>query len=175
MSAPIDRFVSDRLPAREQWPQFVYDGLPGMDFPQQLNLVDALFARAEAAGHGDRPMLRSPQRALSYREARLEVDRIAQVLLQDLALVPGNRVLLRGGNSVEMALAWLGVVKAGLVALATMPLLRARELSDIMEKAQPSAALCDGRLMEELEAARALPAGASLRTVLRFNAPEDAG
>ncbi|MBS0451843.1 MAG: AMP-binding protein [Proteobacteria bacterium] len=174
MSAPIDRFVADRLPAPEQWPKFVYDGLPGMDFAQQLNLVDALFARAEAAGHGDRPMLASPQRTLSYRQARLEVDRIAQVLVQDLALVPGNRVLLRGGNSVEMALAWLGVVKAGLVALATMPLLRARELCDIMEKAQPSAALCDGRLMEELDAARALPAGASLRAVLRFNAPDSA-
>lgn len=174
MSAPIDRFVSDRLPARDQWPKFVYDGLSGVDFPEQLNLVDALLDRAEAAGHGDRPMLRSPQRTLSYRQARTEIDRIAQVLLEDLALVPGNRVLLRGGNSVEMALAWLGVVKAGLIALATMPLLRARELGDILEKAQPAAALCDTRLMEELDAARALPAGASLRAVLRFNAPDDA-
>lgn len=174
MSAPIDRFVSDRLPARDQWPKFVYDGLSGVDFPEQLNLVDALLDRAEAAGHGDRPMLRSPQRTLSYRQARTEIDRIAQVLLEDLALVPGNRVLLRGGNSVEMALAWLGVVKAGLIALATMPLLRARELNDILEKAQPAAALCDTRLMEELDAARALPAGASLRAVLRFNAPDDA-
>lgn len=174
MSAPIDRFVSDRLPARDQWPKFVYDGLSGVDFPEQLNLVDALLDRAEAAGHGDRPMLRSPQRTLTYRQARAEIDRIAQVLLEDLALVPGNRVLLRGGNSVEMALAWLGVVKAGLIALATMPLLRARELGDILEKAQPAAALCDTRLMEELDAARALPAGASLRAVLRFNAPDDA-
>lgn len=174
MSAPIDRFVSDRLPARDLWPMFVYDGLSGVDFPEQLNLVDALLDRAEAAGHGDRPMLRSPQRTLTYRQARAEIDRIAQVLLEDLALVPGNRVLLRGGNSVEMALAWLGVVKAGLIALATMPLLRARELGDILEKAQPAAALCDTRLMEELDAARALPAGASLRAVLRFNAPDDA-
>lgn len=174
MSAPIDRFVSDRLPARDQWPMFVYDGLSGVDFPEQLNLVDALLDRAEAAGHGDRPMLRSPQRTLTFRQARAEIDRIAQVLLEDLALVPGNRVLLRGGNSVEMALAWLGVVKAGLIALATMPLLRARELGDILEKAQPAAALCDTRLMEELDAARALPAGASLRAVLRFNAPDDA-
>ena len=175
MSAPIDRFVPDRLPAREQWPQFVYDGLPALDIPAHVNLVDALIARAQAAGHGDRPMLRSPQRTLTYRQAQLEIDRIAQVLLEDLALMPGNRVLLRGGNSLEMALAWLGVVKAGMIALATMPLLRSRELGDILEKAQPAAALCDGRLMDELELARALPAGASLRAVLRFNAPEDAG
>ena len=172
MSASIDRFVSDRLPARELWPQFRYE-LPGLDFPDEINLVDELLRRAEASGHGDRPMLRSPERTLSYRQAKLEIDRIAQLLTEDLALVPGNRVLLRGGNTVEMALAWLGVVKAGMVALATMPLLRARELGDILEKAQPAVALCDARLVDELEAARATPAGASLREVLRFNAPED--
>ena len=173
MSAPFDRFVPDRLPPREQWPQFLYEGLCGLDLPDELNLVDVLLDRAEAAGHGDRPLLRSPQRTLSYREARAEIERIAQVLLEDLQLVPGNRVLLRGGNSLEMALAWLGVVKAGMIALATMPLLRARELGDILEKAQPSAALCDARLLEELEAARAQPAGACLRAVVSFNAPQD--
>ena len=175
MNAPFDRFVPDRLPAPEQWPQFRYEGLPGLVIPDELNLVDALLARAEGAGHGDRPMLRSPERTLSYRQARQEIDRIAQVLTEDLALIPGNRVLLRGGNSVEMALAWLGVVKAGMVALATMPLLRARELGDILEKAQPAAALCDVRLLDELEAARATPAGAALRSLLSFNAPQAPG
>jgi 2-aminobenzoate-CoA ligase len=175
MNAPFDRFVPDRLPPPEQWPQFRYEGLPGLAVPDEVNLVDALLARAEAAGHGDRPMLRSPERTLSYRQARQEIDRIAQVLTEDLALEPGNRVLLRGGNSVEMALAWLGVVKAGMVALATMPLLRARELGDILEKAQPAAALCDIRLLEELEAARATPAGAALRSLLSFNALQTPG
>ena len=70
------------------------------------------------------------------------------------ALVPGNRVLLRGGNSIGLALAWLAVVKAGMVAVATMPLLRARELGDIIDKAQPTVALCDTKLLEELELAR---------------------
>jgi acyl-CoA synthetase (AMP-forming)/AMP-acid ligase II len=76
------------------------------------------------------------------------------VLTGELGLVPGNRVLLRGGNSVAMALAWLAVVKAGLVAVATMPLLRARELGDIIDKAQPTLALCDGKLLDELQAAQ---------------------
>ena len=70
---------------------------------------------------------------------RDRVDRICRVLTEDLGLVPGNRVLLRGGNSIGMALAWLAVVKAGLIAVATMPLLRARELGDIIDKAQPAA------------------------------------
>jgi hypothetical protein len=71
------------------------------------------------------------------------VNRIAQVLTEDFGLQPGNRVLLRGGNSIGMALAWLGVVQAGLVAVATMPLLRAKELGEIIEKARPALALCD--------------------------------
>ena len=76
-------------------------------------------------------------------QVRERVDRICRVLVEDLGLVPGNRVLLRGGNSIGLALAWLAVVKAGLIAVATMPLLRARELGDIIDKAQPTVALCD--------------------------------
>ena len=106
-------------------------------------------------------MLRSPRRTLSYAEAALEVNRIAQVLTEDLGLVPGNRVLLRGGNSIAMALAWLAVVKAGLIAVATMPLLRAKELGDIIDKAQPAVALCEGKLLDELELARAAASGAA--------------
>jgi 2-aminobenzoate-CoA ligase len=100
------------------------------------------------------------------------VDRYCRVLVDDLGLVPGNRVLLRGGNSISMALAWLAVVKAGGIAVATMPLLRARELGDIVDKAQPMLALCDGKLLEELQAAaQQRPV---LKTIVAFNAPGDA-
>jgi 2-aminobenzoate-CoA ligase len=170
ISAQTDRFVHERLPAPELWPQLRYD-LPELQLPDQLNLVELLLDHAAEQPWADRPMLRSPQRNWSYREARVEVDRIAQVLTEDLGLVPGNRVLLRGGNSVQMALAWLAVVKAGLIAVATMPLLRARELGEIITKAQPAAALCEARLLDELQQARvagALPAG-----VLCFHAPAD--
>lgn len=153
-SAQTDRFVHDRLPPAEQWPQMRYD-LPELQLPDQLNLVEALLDQAADKPWADRPMLRSPQRTLSYRAARVEVDRIAQVLVEDLHLVPGNRVLLRGGNSVEMALAWLAVVKAGLIAVATMPLLRAKELGEIIDKSQPVAALCEARLLDALHEAQA--------------------
>jgi 2-aminobenzoate-CoA ligase len=69
------------------------------------------------------------------RRRRARVSAIHQVLVQDLGLEPGNRVLLRGGNSIGMALMWLAVVRAGMVAVATMPLLRAKELGDIIDKA----------------------------------------
>ncbi len=142
-SAQVDRFVHDRLPPAAQLPVFRSTG-PSCNWPISSTLVEELLDKAPAKGFGDRPLLRSPQGTLSYSQAAIEVNRIAQVLTEDLGSVPGNRVLLRGGNSVAMALAWLAVVKAGLIAVATMPLLRAKELGDIIEKSQPVAALCDG-------------------------------
>lgn len=153
-SAQSDRFVHDRLPPPDQWPELRHD-LPELRaLPAQLNAVQALFERAVAQGHGDRPFLRSDERTLSYAQARAEVHRIANVLAQ-MGLQPGNRVLLRGGNSVAMALAWLAVVQSGLIAVATMPLLRATELQAIIDKARPAAALCDVKLQDELKAALA--------------------
>jgi 2-aminobenzoate-CoA ligase len=152
-SAQTDRFVHDRLPPPEQWPRLVYD-LPELQIPDQANLVDVLFCKALRNGHADRPFLRSDSLTLSYAEALARVNQISQVLMENFSLVPGNRVLLRGGNSVAMALAWLGVVNAGLVAVATMPLLRAKELGEIFAKSQPALAVCDAGLTEELEVAR---------------------
>ncbi|UCU99714.1 AMP-binding protein [Acidovorax radicis] len=153
-SAQPDHFVHDRLPPTSALPTLRYD-LPELQIANQANLVHALFDQAERAGHIDRPFLRGPHRTYTYRDARTEAARIAEVLTQDHGLVPGNRVLLRGGNTVEMALAWLGTVYAGLVAVATMPLLRAGELGSIIDRAQPTLALCDGRLLAELQTAQA--------------------
>jgi 2-aminobenzoate-CoA ligase len=153
-SVQTDRFVHNHLPPAEQWPQMRYD-LPEFLIPAQANLVDVLFERVEQQGLSARPMLRSDKLTLSYAEAHEQVRRIAQVLTEDLKLAPGNRVMLRGGNTVAMALAWLGVVKAGLVAVATMPLLRAKELGEVITKSQATVALCDASLLAELQGAQA--------------------
>jgi 2-aminobenzoate-CoA ligase len=171
-SAQQDRFAHDRLPPRSQWPRMQYD-LPQLQLPAQLNVVEELLDKAAGKGFADRPMLRSGSRTLSYAQAQGEIDRICRVLTEDLALVPGNRVLLRGGNSMGLALAWLAVVKAGLIAVATMPLLRSRELIDIIEKAQPTVALCDAKLLAELELAR--KERPVLATIVPFNAPHEPG
>ena len=153
-SAQTDRFVHDRLPPPDQWPDQRCD-LPELQaLPAQINVVQVLFDRAFANGHADRPFLRSDERTLTYAQARAEVNRFTDVLAQ-MDLQPGNRVLLRGGNSIAMALAWLAVVQSGLIAVATMPLLRATELKAIIDKARPSAALCDDKLQDELKAALA--------------------
>jgi 2-aminobenzoate-CoA ligase len=171
-SAQVDRFVHDRLPPREQWPRLHYE-LPELRLPPQFNVVAELLDRAPERGWGGRPMLRSSSLTLTYEQAREQVDRICRVLVEDYGLVPGNRVLLRGGNSIAMALAWLAVVKAGGIAVATMPLLRARELGDIIDKAQPMLALCDDKLCDELELARAQRP--VLRDIVQFNAPGATG
>lgn len=171
-SAQVDRFVHDRLPPREQWPQLRYDR-PELQLPEQCNVVERLLDQAIVKGWGDRPLLRSSRIVLGFSDVRDRVDRICRVLVEDLGLVPGNRVLLRGGNSIGMALAWLAVVKAGGIAVATMPLLRARELGDIIDKAQPTLALCDIKLLDELELARA--GRPVLATVVPFNAPNEPG
>lgn len=172
-SAQADRFVHERLPPSGQWPHFEYSLLPDLNIPAQANLVDVLFTRALQNGHANRPMLRSDEITLSYAEALARVKRIAQVLKEDFHMVPGNRVLLRGGNSIGMALAWLGVVQAGLVAVATMPLLRAKELGEIIEKSQPALALCDANLLEELQIAKAQ--GGVLQTIVPFNLMNEPG
>lgn len=154
-SVQTDRFVHNRLPPMDQWPQMRYD-LPELVIAAQANLVDVLFDRVAQQGLSDRPFLRSDKTTLTYVEAHEQVNRIAQVLTEDLQLVPGNRVLLRGGNTIGMALAWLGVVKAGLVAVATMPLLRAKELGEVIIKSQATVALCDAGLLAELQTAQGL-------------------
>lgn len=171
-SAQIDRFVHERLPPADQWPELLYE-LPELQLAPQLNLVEELLDRAADKGFADRPLLRSPKLTLSYTEVRERVDRIAQVLVEDFGLVPGNRVLLRGGNSIGMALAWLAVVKAGLIAVATMPLLRAKELGDIIDKAQPVVALCDAKLLDELQ--RAQTQNPLLKTIVPFNLMAEPG
>ncbi|MDI9330333.1 MAG: AMP-binding protein [Alphaproteobacteria bacterium] len=151
-----DTYTRDRLPPSHLWPWFVADR-PELDYPETMNVTQELVDVHVARGWGNRTALRgahdfdaSQGLAWSYAELQDRVDRIAHVLTQDLGLVPGNRVLLRGGNSPMMAACLLATFKAGLVAVPTMPLLRATELTTIIQKAQISAALCDSLLAEEL-------------------------
>jgi len=171
-SAQTDRFVHDRLPPPGQRSEMRYD-LPELCIADQANLVDVLLGQVMTRGLMDQPFLRSDNITLTYADASERINRIAQVLTQDFALVPGNRVLLRGGNSIGMALAWLGVVKAGLIAVATMPLLRAKELGEVIEKAHINIALCDATLMDELNIAQAQ--SATLRTIVPFNLMNEPG
>ncbi|SMB27586.1 AMP-dependent synthetase and ligase [Sterolibacterium denitrificans] len=149
VSAHVDRYVSDHLPPRGDWPELCFD-LPALNYPPRLNCAVELLDRMVAAGHGDRVALRSLEASWSYRELLLHSNRIARVLRDELGLLPGNRVLLRGYNSPLLAACWLAVLKAGGIVVTSMPLLRARELRQMITKARIDFALCDVRLLDEL-------------------------
>lgn len=157
-SSHVDQFTRDHLPPPDQWPLFIADR-PELQYPDTLNATSELVDKHVHAGHGHRVAVHglsdfvtaSGEFSWTYAQLQDKVDRIAQVLTQDLGLVPGNRVLLRGGNSPMMAACLLATLKAGLVAVPSMPLLRAGELAVILEQAQVSAALCDSLLVEELQ------------------------
>src|SRR6187200_1444061 len=150
----VDTFARDNLPPRAQWPEFKFD-LPELQYPERLNCVTQWIDRWVEAGQGARPCLFSPMETLTYAQLHERVNRIANVLTRDLGLVPGNRVLLRGPNNPMMVAAYFAVIKAGGVAVATMPLLRSKELSYPLTKAKIALALCDVRLADEMEKAKA--------------------
>lgn len=163
-SAHTDTFVRDRLPPRAQWPELRFD-LPELQFPDRMN-ASGLLDAALGAGYGARPAVLWSGGKWSYGELLAQVNRIANLLTQDLELKPGNRVLLHAPNTPEMLAAWWAVLRAGGVAVATMPLLRAPELKVIIDKACISHALVDHRLAGEFELAR--NAGGHLRRFVHF-------
>ncbi len=159
-SAHQDPWPREQLPPTEEWPVLRLEG--AYDYPATLNAAARLLDDAVAEGHGGRPAIVTPDGAggwttTTYAQLQAQVDAFAHVLREDLALVPGNRVLLRGFNGRWMVAAWLATLKAGLVAVTTMPLLRTRELRVIAERARCDAALCDARLADELRAAVEAP------------------
>ena len=171
-SSHLDRFAQERLPPRQQWPELLFE-LPELQFPDQLNCVTELLDKVVASGRGDRQCLLGPGVRWSYADVLTRANRIANLLVHEQGLRSGQRVLLRGANSPMLAVCWLAVVKAGGIAVGSMPLLRAKELAAIIDKAQLSHALCDSALVDELELAR--PRCPSLGSVLSFGSDDKAG
>ncbi len=193
-TAHTDSFCRDHLPPREEWPVFDNGGLPELDYPKRLNAAVELLDRMVEKGFGARPCLRRegvewkqiidpdshqpvaqpvPTTEIwTYAELLERANRIANVLVNELGLVPGERVLLRDANTPMMAACWFAVLKAGGVAVATMPLLRARELAYIIDKAKVRYALCAEDLAAELDAARQHTPVLEQRVLFRSGQPD---
>lgn len=150
-SAHVDTFTRDNLPAADQWPEFRFD-LPRLRYPASLNCVEPLLDLA-AEQCPERRCLVTDECTWTYLELFERANQVAHVLVEDLGLVPGNRVLLRGPNTPWLVVCWLAVVKAGGVVVTTMHLLRARELKSIMDVSECRLCLCDQRYRDELDAA----------------------
>ena len=156
-----DRFAREHLPARDAMPDLIFE-LPELRYPARLNAIVRLLDQRVAAGDGARRCLMAPDgTAWSYLEVLQAANRVAHVLVEDLGVVPGTRVLLRAPNTPMLAVCWIAVLKAGAIAVTTMPLYRSAELRHMIEKARVTVALCDVRLRDELE--RAIEDGHGVR------------
>ena len=165
-TAHLDTFTRDNLPAADLQPEFLFK-LPELQFPEQLNCANELLDKHILEGRGDRLCVRSPHETWTYKDLFDRANRIANVLVKDMRLVPGNRVLLHAPNTPMMVACWFGIVKAGGVVVATMPLLRAKELKPMLDIGRISHAFCDASLAPELvEAALTAP---DLKHIRYFN------
>ncbi|MFC0219002.1 benzoate-CoA ligase family protein [Pseudochelatococcus lubricantis] len=147
----VDTFVLDRLPPPELQPAFI--NLDRLNYPERLNAVAEIVDKHVREGRGGRLAVRGPGVHWSYDDLARIINRLANVLVGKLGLVPGNRVLLRAANTPTMVALYLAVIKAGGIVVATMPLLRAKELVPIIDKAQIALAFSDETLITELAAA----------------------
>ena len=172
-SAYIDDFARRGLPPADLWPVIDSGALTRLGYPKRINAAVELLDAAVARGLGARPCVHSPRTTWTYAELLENANRIAGVLVNDMGLIPGNRVLLRSANNPMLAACWFGVLKAGGIAVTTMPLLRSRELAQICNKTEVQLALCDARLAAELETTR--PLCPTLKQVRYFNSDDSHG
>jgi 2-aminobenzoate-CoA ligase len=149
-SAHVDTFSADALPPRELWPELRFD-LPELQYPERLNCATELLDATIARLGPDRPcLLEGGGTSWTYGEVQTRANAMAHVLTDELGLVPGGRVLLRGPNNPWLVVCWLAVLKAGGVVVTTMPLLRTGELQTVVDMAKVGLALCDARFLEDL-------------------------
>ncbi|WP_367402521.1 AMP-binding protein [Kocuria marina] len=149
-SAHQDTFTRDNLPPAEQWPVLEFT-LPELQYPDRLNAASVLIDETTAAFGADRPALHTPDgETWSYGQLQRRANQVAQVLIEDLGVVPGNRVMLRAPNNPWLVACWLGVLKAGAVVVTTMPILRGEEVAQLVERTRPTVLLSDHRFLSGL-------------------------
>ena len=163
-SGHVDTFTRDRLPPPEQWPEI---DCSSFSYPEWLNAAVELTDRMVERGFGDHVALIGNGRQRTYKELTDWSNRIAHALVDVYGVKPGNRVLIRSANNPAMVACWLAATKVGAVVVNTMPMLRAGELAQIVDKAEIEFALCDTRLMEELVACG--KASRFLKTIVGFD------
>src|ERR1700691_6007841 len=150
-SGHVDDFARRNLPPSGQWPELLFDR-PEFQYPDYLNAAVELTDRIVEKGHGDRVALIGNGRQRTYKELADWSNRLAHALVENYGVKPGNRVLIRSGNNPALVAAWLAATKAGAVVVNTIPMLRAGELSKIVDKAEIALSLTDSRIADELVA-----------------------
>lgn len=172
-TAHVDHFAADNLPPKSDWPDIDYSRLPELAaLPKRINCATELLDNQAAINREARAVF-DDTISWSYNELLTQANRIANVLVDDFGIRPGNRILLRSGNNPMYAACWFAVMKVGAIAVATMPLLRSRELTYIADFAQVRTALCDEKLVTELQ--QTLEESEFLQEIVSFNSANEDG
>ncbi len=145
-----DDFAQRGLPPESLQPKYVFPS-ENFVFPDSLNCVERLLDQHIKDGNGDKICIRTFDETWTYRQLFEKSNQIANVLVDDLKLKSGNRVLVRSANNPMFVATWFGVLKAGGIVVATMPLLREKELSVMVECAEISHVISDEGLMAEVD------------------------
>ncbi|MES2412073.1 MAG: AMP-binding protein [Bacteroidota bacterium] len=146
----IDNFAHEHLPSPDLQPDYVFLDLPQFSRPEMLNCVERLLDNHINEGRGNNPCIRTFETTWTYNDLYEKANRIAHVLVDYLGLQSGNRVLIRSANNPMMVACWFAILKAGGIVVATMPLLRSKELTTVIDCAEISHALCDKTLQDEM-------------------------
>jgi len=139
------------LPVIEDWPELA--PVPDISYPEFLNVSVELLDENLRQGRGNRVAIQHGSESITYSELLQRVERFTTSLAK-AGIKQGDRIILRLMNTPEFVIAWLSILRLGAVAVATMPLLRARELKTVLEDSGASLAICQDSLLEELEIAR---------------------
>lgn len=173
-TAHIDTYIRDNMPPESLWPDMDYSVLPELAaYPARLNVAAELLDQAVANGQGSKPYIYFGDETWSYADTQVKANQIARVLVEDCGMVPGERVLLRSGNHPMLIAAWFGILKAGGIAISTMPVLRERELVYMIEKAKVQIAISDAKLSADIEKAK--ESTETLRSILYFGIDDPNG
>ncbi|MBM3510793.1 MAG: benzoate-CoA ligase family protein [Alphaproteobacteria bacterium] len=173
-SAHVDTFARDQLPPQDTWPRLTLASVPELvAYPARMNAASELLDSWIATGHANRPCYYFGSEVWSYAKLQHAANQIANVLTGEVGVQPGERVLIRGFNNPMFVACWFAIMKAGAIAVPTMPLLRARELEYVTDKARVKYALCDERLTEEMK--KTLLGSRHLKKLLYFDNEGKAG
>jgi 2-aminobenzoate-CoA ligase len=138
-----DHFIQKNSPDEKDLPDLI--NLDKFNLPERINCVTELLDNAITEGYGDKIAVITANQSYTYQELLDKSNQVANYLMNDLGVIPGNRVLLHSPNNFMMAASWLGIVKAGAVTVAILPTLEPERIVKVIHKAEIKVALCDDR------------------------------
>lgn len=145
-----DNFAERHLPHVDLQPDYLNDHAD-FDFSDLNNCVDRLLDIHIREGRGNTTAIQTFEDKWTFQDLYEKANQIAHVLVDDLGLKSGNRVLIRSGNNPMFVAIWFAVLKAGGIVVSTMPLLREKELTTMIDSAEISHAFSEFNLVDELK------------------------